>query len=223
MGKGGSGRLYVVAKCAQTIDGKIATSNGQSKWITSEETRKFSRSQRDKFDAILVGIETVIHDNPRLTGVKNTKLKKIVVDSSLRVSTKAKLFKTGNAWIVGTTKKASLRKKNELRRLNIDVIECPSVSGKVSLKYLFKELFKRGIRKLLIEGGATIIGAALKDNLIDQLHVYIAPKIMGDSQAKSSVQGFSIKDINKICVLNIKTFKKLNTDIMVVADVYRNR
>ncbi len=198
MGAVKSKRLFVVAKCAQTLDGKVAAKNGQSKWITSKETRVYARKKRDRFDAILVGVETVVKDNPRLTGVKNKKLIRIVVDSNLRVSAKARLFGQKGSSLVATTRNASQKQKNVLKSLNIDIIECPLKNHKVNLSYLFRELFKRGIRKLLIEGGPTIIGSALKEALVDQLHIYIAPKIMGDACAKSSVVGFSVEDVNKV-------------------------
>lgn len=223
MGAVKSKRLFVVAKSAQTLDGKIATKNGQSKWITSKETRVYARKKRDGFDAILVGVETVIKDDPRLTGVQNQKLIRIVVDSSLRVSAKARLFGQGGSSIVATTKNASQKKKNVLKNLNVDIIECPIKNNKVNLSYLFKELFKRGIDKLLIEGGPTIIGSALKENLVDQLHIYIAPKIMGDPNAKSSIIGFSVEDVNKISFLRNLKLRRINQDILVVADVHRNR
>lgn len=222
MGAVNSKRLFVVAKCAQTLDGKTATKNGQSKWITSKETRVYARKKRDRFDAILVGIETVVKDNPRLTGVQNKKLVRIVVDSNLRVSVKARLFGQRGSSLVATTKSASQKKKNVLKSLNVDIIECPAKDKKVNLSFLFKELFKRGINKLLIEGGPTIIGAALKEALVDQLHIYIAPKIMCDPCAKSSIVGFSVEDINKIIFLKNLKLKRINQDILVVADVHRN-
>lgn len=222
MGTVKSKRLFVVAKCAQTLDGKIAAKNGQSKWITSKETRVYARKKRDSFDAILVGIETVVKDNPRLTGVQNKKLVRVVVDSNLRVSVKARLFAQKGKSLVATTKNASQKKKNVLRSLNVDIIECPAKDKKVNLSFLFKELFKRGINRLLIEGGPTIIGAALKEALVDQLHIYITPKIMCDPRAKSSMVGFSVDNINKIILLKNLKLKRINQDILVVADVHRN-
>ncbi|MGE0269159.1 MAG: RibD family protein [Candidatus Omnitrophota bacterium] len=223
MGKNRSESLFVVAKCAQTIDGKIATRTGQSKWITSGDTRKYARKQRDRFDAILVGIDTVIKDDPRLTGIRNKNLQKIVVDSSLRISTKARLFKSGHRWIVATTRNASLSKKRKLEDLKVQVIQCPAKNKRVDLNYLSRMLLDKGIKKLLIEGGATIIGAALKEKIIHQMHIYIAPKIVGDSMAKNSIDGLLIKSIKKTCILKIRKIRKFNKDILVVADVHRNR
>lgn len=221
--KNKSDHLFVVAKCAQTIDGKIATRNGGSKWITSSEARKYARKQRDRFDAILAGIDTVIKDDPRLTGIRNRNLIKIVVDSTLRISSNARLFKSGTRWIVATTKRASLKKKKVLEDMNVEVIECPAKNKRINLNYLSRALFERGIKKLIIEGGATIIGDALKEKIVDQMHIYIAPKIMGDTLAKSSINGFLINDVNKICLLKISKIKKIHRDILVIADVHRDR
>lgn len=216
-------RPFVVAKCAQTLDGKSATRNGRSKWITSQEARDYARRKRDGFDAILVGIETVLKDDPSLAGVKNKRLTKIVVDSSLRISGRAKLFQKTQGVIIATTKNASVKKKKELASLDADVVECPRENNRVRLTYLFDELCRRGVKKLLIEGGPTMVGSALKQGLVDQMHIYIAPKIMGDTCAKDAIVGFTLLDLTKACTLKNVKIKKFKTDILVVGDVHRDR
>lgn len=218
---------FVAAKTAQTIDGKIATSIGQSKWITSEETRAFARKIRDEYDAILVGIRTVLKDDPSLSASKKSKrIKKIVLDSTLAISQKAKIFQDtapGDCIIV-TTKRASLAKKSVLEHIGAMVIVAPILkNGKIDLVWLFKELARIEIASILIEGGAHVIGSALKCKLVDKMYIYIAPKIIGDTQALNSIVGLDIFNLNKAIELDQVKIKTINKDIMVEGYVFRNR
>ncbi len=217
---------FVAAKIAQTLDGKIATSIGQSKWITTEETRLYARKIRDEYDAILVGINTVLKDDPLLSGSKKAKrLKKIVLDSTLAISQKAKLFQ-GTApgdCIIATTKRASLAKKSVLERIGATIIVAPILkNGKIDLIWLMKELARNEIISILIEGGAHVIGSALKYKLVDKMYVYIAPKIIGDKQALDSIVGLDIFNLNKALELGDIKIKPINKDIMVEGYVLRN-
>ena len=213
-----TGLPFVVAKCAQTLDGKVATERGASKWITSNETRDYARGLRDQFDAILVGINTVLKDDPSLKARSNTKqIKKIVVDSSLKIPLRARLFnQTSPAQcFIATTSKASRRKLNIFQKKGINVIICPQQQGRIHLKWLFKELAKRGITNILIEGGPTIVGDALKAGLVDKMHIYIAPKIFGDQTALDAVNGFKIKDVHRAIQLKGMEFNKIGKDIFI--------
>lgn len=217
---------FVAAKTAQTLDGKIATRNKFSKWITSSQTREFARGQRAGFDAIVVGINTVIKDDPRLTAVnKKKKLLRVIVDSACRVPCSAKIFSTlkQGECLIATTKNAPLRKMNLLVREGVEVLQCPTKAGKVNLLWLFQYLYQQGVRKILIEGGAELIGEALKQNLVEQMRVYIAPKILGDELALNSVIGRKALDINQCIQLKNVKITKINQDLLVVGDVYRNR
>jgi diaminohydroxyphosphoribosylaminopyrimidine deaminase / 5-amino-6-(5-phosphoribosylamino)uracil reductase len=218
------GMPYVVAKTAQTLDGKIATSTGDSKWITSESTRAFARAKRDEFDAILVGINTVLKDDPSLNGIKKA-IKKIVVDSELKLSLKAKLFKGVRPadCFIATTKKADVKKVDSFRKKGLNVFICPLKGGHVDLAWFLKELAKNEITSVLIEGGATVIGSALKANLVDKMHIYVAPKIVGDERALSSIVGNKITKINQTIKLNQLEIQRLNEDLLITAYVHRNR
>lgn len=181
---------FVVAKTAQTLDGKIATEKGESKWITSDITRKYSHDLRNEFDAIMVGINTVLKDDPRLNAPKK-RLKKVILDSSLQIPLKAKLFKDAKPedCFIATTKKADKKKLGQLEKRGVNVVVCPAKNKHVDLKWLMKELAKREITKVLIEGGGKVIGSALKDKLVDKMMLYIAPKIIGEQNAVSSIDG----------------------------------
>ncbi len=215
---------FVVAKCAQTLDGKIATADRDSQWITSAESRAWAHCLRDDFDAICVGIKTVLKDNPGLNGVRKKNLKKIILDSSLQIPLKAKLFAGVNPshCIVATTPKADLKKLKTLQARGINVLICPQRQGHIHLEWLFRELAKREIASILIEGGAHVIGCALKENLVDKMHIYIAPKIIGDQKALSSVVGLNTLEIGKAVQLKNISMRKIGEDLFLEGYVYRN-
>lgn len=212
---------FVVAKCAQTLDGKIATRTGESKWITSKETRTYSHRLRSEFDGILVGINTVLKDNPFLNAPKKIKpIKKIILDSHLRLPFSANLFKNTNPSniVFATTKTASQSKFNQLKKKGVSLIVCPRVSGgekRIELRFLFEELARREITSILIEGGACTIGAALKEGLVDKFLIFVAPKIMGDQNALSSIQGLETNRIDRLIKLRDISVKQISEDILI--------
>lgn len=209
---------FIAVKNAQSLDGKIATAKGHSKWITSEAARKYAGTIRNEFDAILVGINTVLKDNPRLNGSTKTKgLKKIILDSSLKISPKARLF-TGvkpSDVIIATTAKASLKKRENFLKEGIQVVVCPRRERKIDLKWLFKELAKQEIISILVEGGAHVIGSILKEKLADKMYCYIAPIIIGDQKALTSIVGVDTKKVNQAIALKNIILKKIGRDLLV--------
>ena len=213
---------FVAAKCAQTLDGKIATVSGESKWITSSKTRDYARRIRDEFDAILVGVNTVLRDDPRLNGARATKrLKKIILDSSLKTPLKARLFQSvlpGDCFIA-VTKKAAASTVERFRQRGVNVIVCPAKAGGVDLKWLWKALAKEEITSILMEGGARVIGSALKEKLVDKLYIYVAPKIIGDQDALSSVVGVDTVNIGRSIRLKNLTSRNIGQDILLIGYV----
>ena len=213
---------FVAAKCAQTLDGKIATVTGESKWITSSKTRDYARRIRDEFDAILVGVNTVLRDDPRLNGTKKTKrLKKIVLDSSLQTPLTARLFKGIRPadCVIAVTRKASSAKIKQFQNKGVRVIICPVKDGHVDLKWLLKALAKEEITSILMEGGAHVIGSALKQKLVDKLYIYVAPKIIGDQDALSSVVGINTVNIGRSIRLKDLTSRNISQDILLTGYV----
>ena len=213
---------FVAAKCAQTLDGKIAMAAGHSKWITSVAARQFARKIRADHDAIMVGVNTVLADDPRLSaGGRSRVLQKIVLDSSLRTPLTAKLFSDGRCsdCTIATTVKASQKRRSVFIKKGVNVLICPQRRGQVDLKWLFKELAKNGIASVLIEGGAHVIGSALREKLVDKMYVYIAPKILGDLQALSSVVGLKPLTIGQAVRLHDIKVKDIGGDILVIGYV----
>ena len=210
---------FVVAKCAQTIDGKIATASGHSKWITSERSRQFAKKIRDEFDAILVGINTVIKDNPKLAGLRKSKgLKKIILDSRLQIPLNSFIVKnSAHDCIVATTAAAQNKKIKQLRSRGINVIIGPKRGRYVDLTWVFKKLAEKEITSILIEGGAKVIGRALEERLVDEMHIYIAPKIMGDQNALSSIAGLDSKQVSRLIQLKNLRLQTIRPDIFLTA------
>ncbi|MCK5579698.1 MAG: bifunctional diaminohydroxyphosphoribosylaminopyrimidine deaminase/5-amino-6-(5-phosphoribosylamino)uracil reductase RibD [Candidatus Omnitrophica bacterium] len=209
---------FVVVKTAQTLDGKIATRTGHSQWITSKKSREYGHKLRGDFDAILVGIQTVLKDNPRLNASRvSKKLKKIVLDSSLCVSSNARLFQQVDPsdCIIATTRKANAKKIDRMRRQGVQVIVCPLKEGRVHMKWLMEELAKKKISSVLIEGGGQVIGSALKEKVVDKMFTFIAPKIVGDAQARVSVDGLSPEIVGQCVGLKDIQIKQISQDVLI--------
>ena len=174
---------HVTLKFAQTLDGRIATVTGDSKWISSPESRRFAHKLRSQHDAVLVGVNTVLKDNPRLDVrlVKGKNPLKVIVDSKLRTPLSANVSKRqAYKTILAVTKNANLRKIQQVEKMGarILIIEADR-NGQVDLKILLKRLRELGINTLLVEGGAKIITGFLKMGLVNRVIVITAPKILG--------------------------------------------
>lgn len=173
----------VTLKFAQTLDGRIATVTGDSKWISSPESRRFAHMLRSQHDAVLVGVNTVLKDNPRLDVrlVRGKNPFKVIVDSKLRAPLSANILKRqAYKAIFAVTKKANLRKIGQIEKLGAKVIIVPADrNGQVDLKKLLKRLTQLGIKRLLVEGGAKIITGFLKMGLVNRVTVITATKIIG--------------------------------------------
>ena len=183
-----TGIPYVTLKFAQTIDGRIASVTGHSRWISSPASRTFAHHLRSTHDAILVGAGTVIADDPDLTvrHVKGRNPIRIVVDSHLRLPLGAKILQDQESarTIVATTGQAAPGKMRQLQEQGIETLlvdECVGEAdrGQVNLPKLFRELGKKQIASILVEGGSAIITSLLKEKLADRLVIIVAPKILG--------------------------------------------
>ncbi len=209
---------FVVAKSAQSIDAKISAQVGYSPWITSKKTRDFAKERRAQFDAIMVGINTVLADDPQLNALTRSRpIKKIVVDSNLRISFKAKLLKGADLsdCIIATTQKASERKIKMLQNKGVEVIICPKNRTQVCLRTLLKTLAKIQITSILLEGGSTLIQSALRENLVDKVNVYVAPKILGEKGKINSFIGLSFNPLKSTIRLKDISIKSVNSDLLV--------
>lgn len=199
-------RPFVTLKFAQTLDGRIATRTGDSKWISSPESRQLAHRLRSQHDAVLVGVNTVLKDNPRLDVrlVKGKNPVKVILDSQLRTPLKAKLLqRRAKNTIVAVTKKAGLQRVKQFEKLGVKVLIVASdKNGQVDLKQLLLQLREMGIKKLLVEGGGKIITSFLRQRLADRMVVITAPKIIG--QGIDSVANFLGKSPRRLRLTPVK-------------------
>lgn len=229
-----TGLPFGVLKTAITLDGKIATYTGHSKWITSERSREYVHGLRNMYDAILVGIGTVLADDPSLTtrlpgGGKNPI--RVIVDSKGRIPLEAKLLCDCEApVIIAVGPEAPAEKLAALQAKGAEVLKLPLVAGRgVSLRHLFVELGQRNITSILVEGGAEVNASVLAENVVDKVHWFIAPKIIGGKTAPGPVGGLGLSDMAQATVLEDMQVKNIGKDILLTAymqrregrDVYR--
>lgn len=218
---------FIVLKAAMTLDGKIATATGQSKWITNETSRAYGYKLRDIYDGIMVGINTVIEDNPMLTarvdGGKNPI--RIVVDSSLRIDINANVVQDKSAkTIVATTDKADKDKILKLQAQDVDVIVVDKdENDKVDIEKLLDILGQKNICSILVEGGATLSGSFVARKLVDKVYFFIAPKIVGGKEAKTSVAGTGILNLQEALALKDIQIEKLEEDILIIGRVDKDK
>lgn len=215
--------MKVIINCAISIDGKIATNMGKSN-ISSYDDLKRVHTLRSNVDGILVGISTVIQDNPLLT-VRSTRYKKkmnpirIIIDSKARTPLTSRIVNTAKRidTIIITTENAPKEKIIKLQEKKIQVISIKEKDGKVDLKKAFEKLEKEfHLKSLLVEGGGEINWSLIKDNIFDELMLSIAPIIIGGRESISLVGGAGFANINKCCKLKlIKSYKRKNDEIFL--------
>jgi len=177
-----TGLPYVTLKFAQTLDGRIATASGDSRWISSPPSLRFAHRLRTVHDAILVGAGTVLMDNPELTCrlVRGRNPLRIVVDSGLRLPPDANIFSDGKRTVAVATCRAPVENRRLLEKKGVEVLEIvEDQAGHVDLHQLLTVLGKRKISSVLVEGGAALATAFLMENLVDRLLIVLAPKIVG--------------------------------------------
>lgn len=218
---------FVVLKAAMTLDGKIATATGQSKWITNETSRAYGYKLRDIYDGIMVGINTVIEDNPMLTarvdGGKNPI--RIVVDSNLKIDINANVVQDKSAkTIIATTDKANKDKILKLQAQDVDVIVVDKdENDKVDIEKLLDILGQQNICSILVEGGATLNGSFVAKKLVDKVYFFIAPKIVGGKEAKTPVAGAGILNLQEALSLKDIQVEKLDEDILIIGRVDKDK
>lgn len=218
---------FVVLKAAMTLDGKIATATGQSKWITNETSRAYGYKLRDIYDGIMVGINTVIEDNPMLTarvdGGKNPI--RIVVDSSLKIDINANVVQDKSAkTIIATTDKADKDKILKLQAQDVDVIVVDKdKNDKVDIEKLLDIFGQQNICSILVEGGATLSGSFVAKKLVDKVYFFIAPKIVGGKEAKTPVAGTGILNLQEALALKDIQIEKLEEDILIIGRVDKDK
>lgn len=208
---------FVVAKAAVSLDGKIATRSGKSRWITGPAARAYGHRLRDRYDAILVGIGTILADDPALTtrlqGRKGRDPVRVIVDSRGRTPPDARVLNLQSeaATIIAVTRQAPVERLAALRGAGAEVVVV-NEGSRVDLLELMKLLGAREITSVLIEGGAAVHGSALEAGIVDKAVWFIAPKIIGGSEAPGPVGGFGVDDPNDAAQLERFKMRRLGED-----------
>ncbi|RJO61523.1 MAG: bifunctional diaminohydroxyphosphoribosylaminopyrimidine deaminase/5-amino-6-(5-phosphoribosylamino)uracil reductase RibD [Dehalococcoidia bacterium] len=191
-----TGLPFVTVKFAMSLDGKIATTSGDSKWISNAESRQFAHSLRHTSDAIMAGVNTVLADDPHLTtrscggrgGTTKRQPLRIIVDGKGRTPQSARIFHEAGKTILVLGRSATANEKEAFTRLGAEILELPSVDGIIELKALFKILGERQVTSVLVEGGGILAGSLFDQELVDRVFAFITPIIIG-GKASTAVAG----------------------------------
>jgi diaminohydroxyphosphoribosylaminopyrimidine deaminase / 5-amino-6-(5-phosphoribosylamino)uracil reductase len=209
---------FVILKAAATLDGKIATRNGDSRWISGEASRHLVHQLRDQVDGVLVGIGTVLKDDPRLTARvrKGRNPYRIVLDSQCKTPEEAKVIGTSpSKTIIATTEIAPKDKIEKLAKRGAQILLLDSKEGKINLKSCLSKLGDIGMMSLMVEGGSQVNGSFLDEGLIDKFFIFLSPKIMGDPQALGIFGGRAISSVQEAIPLKEMKTRKLGEDILL--------
>jgi len=209
---------FVTVKAAQSLDGKIATRTGDSKWITSDKSRGYAHRIRSQYDAIMVGVNTVLKDDPQLDAWFSRKHPaKIIVDSQLSIPQNANLF-SGKSQVIIVTLPVRPGQETENRKLlasKANILEVKEKDGQINLKDMMKKLARMRLANILVEGGGTLIGSLFDERLVDKVLIFISPKVIGGKDAISSVMGKGIGRMDQAIRLKDTKFKRLGEDLLV--------
>lgn len=220
-----SGLPLVQVKMAATADGKVASRTGVSRWITGEAARKEVHRMRRECDAVMVGRGTVTMDDPELTvrmvplGRARPPLR-VVVDSRLSIPDDCKLARGGDPKVlVVVTPQHDRRKGERLRARGVEVLEVPEREGRVDLRELLRVLGDRGVARLLVEGGPTLVGSLLEERLADRLTLFLAPMVCGDMEARSWAEGRTTLAPQESLPLRWERVRRLGEDLLLEAEI----
>ena len=211
-------RPFITLKYAMTLDGKIATASGDSKWITGEAARTMAHRLRKQHDAVLIGIGTVLDDDPELTTrmVQGKNPVRVVLDSRLRISLMATVLNPVAETIIFTSNEADEVKGAALAALpNVEVVRLPAVNGRLPVAQVVAALAERGLTSILVEGGSAVLGAFFDAGLADRVYAFIAPKLIGGAKALTPVAGEGSELVAAGWQLEEVELEQLGQDVML--------
>ncbi len=217
-----TGMPFVTAKFAVSLDGKIATKSGDSKWISGEESRKYVHNLRYASDAIMAGANTVLTDDPQLTvrcgGIGGTARRqplRVIVDGRGRIPSTARLFSERGKVLIAMGKSVEPEKKESLAQAGAELLELPTDDEPIDLRRLLKVLGERKIISVLVEGGGILLGSLFDHGLVDKVIAFISPIIIGGEKAKTAVAGKGIDKVIDAIKLGRVSVEKCGEDLMV--------
>lgn len=193
-------KVFIAVKTATTLDGKIATQNGSSKWITSEKAREEVKVIRNRYDAIMTSSATILADNPTMLHRK-----KIILDKKLRTNLEAPIYKNGEIYLFNDSL--------DMFEGGVNFIKTPVHDDKLDLEFIFNKAYELGIKSVLVESGGHLAGSVLK--YADKIYHFIAPKITGDNSSLSCFDFQQIDDINKSLNFKFSNIKSFEPDILI--------
>lgn len=228
-----TGLPFIAMKMAMTLDGKVATESGHSQWITGQAARRCVHELRNQFDAVLVGIGTVISDNPQLTvrHIEGRNPVRVVVDSYARTPLDSLLITDQSAQtIIAVSQNSPSNRIAALTAAGVEVVQLPTGKTGIDLRALFHHLVQKGLASVLIEGGATLNASIIQANLADKLYWFIAPKLVGGVQAPGPVGGSGVKRLEDAAELEDIQLESIGNDVVITGyfktregrDVYRD-
>jgi len=214
------GRPFVIAKAALTLDGWTATSTGHSMWITNEASRQFVHRLRDRVDGVMVGVETVLADDPalntRLTGRAGKNPIRIILDTNLRTPPHARVLAHADAsmtWIAIGDDVSDHRVESRMAE-GVSFLRCPKKDGRIDLPVLMNRLGEKSVTSLLLEGGATVMGAMLRERLIDKFYIFKAPKLLGGGDGIPMATGPGAKRMNESLGIRHLKIRRFGEDVL---------
>lgn len=217
-----TGLPFVVVKVAMTLDGWIATRTGHSRWISNEKSRDFVHRLRDIADAILVGVGTIVRDNPMLTTRLKTKKGRdplrIVVDPSLRVPRDANVVinnPSNTIIVVGDGCVAEDKLRDFKNRTGVSIIKCSVEDGWINFRDMLFALGKRRVMYLLVEGGSTVLGSLIKNGLVDKLYIFKAPKLIGGSDGIPMARGRGVNKMDDAIIVKHIKIRRFGDDLLI--------
>jgi diaminohydroxyphosphoribosylaminopyrimidine deaminase/5-amino-6-(5-phosphoribosylamino)uracil reductase len=219
-----TGLPFVSLKAAMSLDGKIATSVGESRWITGEKARALGHRLRASHDALLTGVETVLADDPELTVrlARGRTPLRVVADSQARTPPDARLLTADQRPpVIAVTGRAPLARRRRLERAGAQVWVLPAREGRINLKALMQRLVGAGIQSVLVEGGGTLAESALAAGLVDRVYFFIAPLLIGGAAAPTAVEGPGVRHLARAWRLKDMRVRRVGEDVLIVGDVVR--
>jgi diaminohydroxyphosphoribosylaminopyrimidine deaminase/5-amino-6-(5-phosphoribosylamino)uracil reductase len=215
-----TGQPFVVVKYAATLDGRIAASSGDSRWVSGPQTLAWAHANRPSLDAILVGASTVVVDDPQLTarpgGMESARQPlRVVLDSTGRIPTTAKVLAGASQTLVVTTQRSSMEWRHSIEGTGAKVLVLEAQDGRVPLRPLLEELGRRDVLLLLVEGGGVVLGSFFDQRLVDKVTAVIAPMIVGAADAPAAVAGKGAAFMRDAVRLRDVQVDRLGDDILV--------
>jgi diaminohydroxyphosphoribosylaminopyrimidine deaminase/5-amino-6-(5-phosphoribosylamino)uracil reductase len=220
---------FVILKAAVTLDGRIATQTGDSRWITGEAARERGHEIRDSVDAILVGVNTILTDDPSLTsrlpGRSGKDPMRIVLDTHLRTPLDAKVITNDSSapTYIFTGAHVAPERVKAYQEENVTVMVAKEGVSRILFQQVLEDLGRMEITSLLIEGGAEIHASALREGVVDRAVFFIAPKIMGGGGSKEAIGNLGVQRMQEVVQLRSLRFEKIGEDLMVEGDVLPHR